>query len=52
VDESSQDFYKWIDALLNLFIIAGLLYAVFLFWKKYSSSPAQPIFTPVALPTQ
>jgi hypothetical protein len=52
VDESSQDFYKWIDALLNLFIIAGLLYAVFLFWKKYSSSPAQPVFTPVALPTR
>jgi len=52
VDESSQDFYKWIDALLNLFIIAGLLYAVFVFWKKYSASTTQPTYAPFAIPAQ
>jgi hypothetical protein len=42
------DFYKWVDALLNLFIIAGLIYAVFVLWKKLRPvSP--PTYAPIAI---
>jgi hypothetical protein len=45
------EFYKWLDALLNLFIIAGLLYAVFVFWRKLGKSPA-PAYAPAVISTQ
>ena len=44
------DFYKWVDALLNLFIIAGLIYAVFVFWRKLRTAPPQPTYASIALP--
>ena len=47
----STDFYKWVDALLNMLIIAGLLYAVFVFWRKLRSQP-QPTYAPIAVTTQ
>ena len=52
VDDAGSDFYKWVDALLNLFIIAGLLYAVFVFWKKLSVKPVQSAYAPMAVRTQ
>ena len=45
------DFYKWVDALLNLFIISGLIYSVFVFWKKLRPAP-QPTYAPIALQQQ
>ena len=45
----STDFYKWIDALLNLFIIAGLIYAVFVFWQKFRARSQQSAYAPMAL---
>ena len=42
------DFYKWVDALLNLFIIAGLIYAVFVLWKKLRPAP-QPTYAPIPI---
>jgi hypothetical protein len=48
----ATDFYKWLDALLNLFIIAGLLYAVFVFWRKLGKSPAPPAYAPAVISTQ
>lgn len=45
----ATDFYKWVDALLNLFIIAGLLYAVFVFWRKLRSQPQQSAYAPIAV---
>ena len=52
VEDAGTGFYKWVDALLNLFIIAGLLYAVFVFWKKLSVKPPQPAYAPMAVRTQ
>ena len=46
----ATDFYKWIDALLNLFIIAGLIYAVFVFWRKLGKQPA-PAYAPTVVTT-
>jgi hypothetical protein len=48
-ETDATDFYKWIDALLNLFIIGGLLYAVFVFWRKLGSQPQQPAYATVAV---
>lgn len=47
----TTDFYKWIDALLNLLIIGGLLYAVFVFWRKLSAK-SQPAYAPMAVTPQ
>jgi hypothetical protein len=49
-ETDATDFYKWVDALLNLFIIGGLLYAVFVFWKKLRSEPA-PAYAPTVVST-
>lgn len=50
-DTDTTEFYKWVDALLNLFILAGLIYAVFLFWRKLGGSP-QPTYAPIAVTPQ
>jgi hypothetical protein len=50
VSETS-DFYKWVDALLNLFIIAGLLYVAFVFWRKLRAQP-QPAYAPITVNSQ
>ena len=47
--DGSSAFYKWVDALFNLFIIAGLFYAIFVFWQKLRTKP-QPTYAPIALP--
>lgn len=48
-ETDATEFYKWIDALLNLFIIGGLLYAAFVFWRKLGSRREQPAYAPVAI---
>lgn len=47
-DSEASDFFKWVDALLNLFIISGLIYAVFVLWQKLRPKP-QPTYAPVAV---
>jgi hypothetical protein len=44
----ATEFYKWLDALLNLFIVGGLLYAVFVFWRKLRPQ-SPPAYAPVAV---
>jgi len=51
VEGEGTEFYKWVDALLNLFIIAGLLYAVFVFWQKLSVKSSQPAYAPMVVTT-
>jgi hypothetical protein len=42
-------FYKWLDTIMNILIVGGLLYAVFILWKKMSRPTAQPmVYAPVA----
>jgi hypothetical protein len=48
IDTSDTGFYKWVDALLNLFIVVGLVFAAYVFWKKFRPSPS-PTYAPVAV---
>jgi len=41
-------FYKWVDMILNLLIIAGLLYAGLLIWRKMSRPAPAVAYAPVS----
>jgi len=48
--DDDTPFYKWIDAILNLLIIVGLLFAGWTIWRKMSRPRvvAPPVYVPVA----
>jgi hypothetical protein len=48
VEDGGVGFYRWFDLVLNLLIVLGLGYAVFLFWKKLKP-PAQPAYAPLTV---
>lgn len=44
-EQEGVGFFKWIDLVLNIIIVGGLLYAVFVFWQKLRTRP-QPTYAP------
>ncbi len=50
-DEEGTPFFKWVDMLLNLLIIAGLLFAGFTIWKKMSA-PKPVVYGPLTASVQ
>jgi hypothetical protein len=41
-------FYKWIDAVLNVLIVIGLLFAAYTLWTKLSKPRTTTVYAPVA----
>lgn len=39
-EDTDNPFYAWIDAVLNLLIVVGLLIAGYMIWRKVSQSPS------------
>lgn len=51
-DVSGDDdgFFTWIDLILNISIIAGLIFAGLTFWRKLSAPTASSMYTPSVYP--
>lgn len=40
VEETTVSFWDWLDTILNILIVSGLLYVIYLLYRKYSATPA------------
>jgi len=40
VEETTVSFWDWLDTILNILIVSGLLYVIYLLYRKYSATSA------------